>query len=327
MKKRQTIAWLSVICVVIAGCGLMWCLPQRNHGPGEQASGEGGKFNSVSNDVGHRSRRLVEEQDRRPMQKPANDVNGTKTNFVNARQHDAMMSNVVDKVEILLKEASTFKNPLSVFRSGMEALYRTSELGRLYATWGNEIRRLETRAAQGDSGALASIIAIAGNADAPLAQRDTAFSSLVRLGTPDALIAVAQQLMSDDRAVRCRAFYTLPDNMQSESCNWNMPPSEESRIVVDELIRKIRNGELKPEPRESELKKRSRAARKIVPIQSSGAGSESVFSGQRMQQNQVITISSRSSGSNVAFRPISPNGKMLMNQKELGSGLNIRQVA
>lgn len=39
------------------------------------------------------------------------------------------------------------------------------------------------------------------------------------------------------------------------------------------------------------------------------SGQLSVFSGQRMQQNPVITIPPRSGGSNIAFRPTPPTGK------------------
>ncbi len=53
-----------------------------------------------------------------------------------------------------------------------------------------------------------------------------------------------------------------------------------------------------------------------ITIQPSGTGNQSVFSGQRIQQNPAITIPPRSGGSNVAFRPTSPNGKMLMNQNQ-----------
>lgn len=196
-------------------------------------------------------------------QTPATSANGTKMVIISQQQHDAMMSNVVDKAEALLKGGFISGNPACVFQIGMMALYKCTEIGRLYEAWDGEIKRLETRASQGDAGALANIIAIASNADACLAQRDTAFSSLVRLGTPDALVAVAQQLLSDNSAVRCRAYYTLPANMQLESYSWG-PPSEESRVVVDDLIRMIRNGELKPEPRNSMSKRRSRAGRKLV---------------------------------------------------------------
>lgn len=50
--------------------------------------------------------------------------------------------------------------------------------------------------------------------------------------------------------------------------------------------------------------------------QPSGASGQSVFSGQRMQQNPVITIPSRSGGSNVAFRPTPPTGKLPMNYNQ-----------
>lgn len=53
-----------------------------------------------------------------------------------------------------------------------------------------------------------------------------------------------------------------------------------------------------------------------INIQPSGVSGQSVFSGQRMQQNPVITIPSRSGGSNVAFRPTSPTGKMPMNYNQ-----------
>ncbi|MFA6563267.1 MAG: hypothetical protein WCV00_15260 [Verrucomicrobiia bacterium] len=46
------------------------------------------------------------------------------------------------------------------------------------------------------------------------------------------------------------------------------------------------------------------------------SGQSSVFSGQRMSQNPVITIPSRSGGSNVAFRATPSAGKMPMNYNQ-----------
>lgn len=46
-------------------------------------------------------------------------------------------------------------------------------------------------------------------------------------------------------------------------------------------------------------------------------GGQSVFSGQRMPQNPVITIPPRpANGSNIAFRPAPPTGKMLLNYNQ-----------
>ncbi|MFA5190166.1 MAG: hypothetical protein WC740_05545 [Verrucomicrobiia bacterium] len=53
-----------------------------------------------------------------------------------------------------------------------------------------------------------------------------------------------------------------------------------------------------------------------INIQPSSVSGQSVFSGQRMQQNPVITIPSRSGGSNVAFRPTPPTGKLPMNYNQ-----------
>jgi hypothetical protein len=53
-----------------------------------------------------------------------------------------------------------------------------------------------------------------------------------------------------------------------------------------------------------------------VNVQPPGVSSQSVFSGQRVQQNPVVAIPSSHNGSNIAFRPAPPAGRMPVNYNQ-----------
>jgi hypothetical protein len=99
----------------------------------------------------------------------------------------------------------------------------------------------------GDTQAKTDLIGIACNSLAKTDDREVAIIFLSSEGSPESMIAVLQQVLAEDSEVRWRAYHQLPSSLIKKLPHVypQDTPTKESKAAVEQLIDKIRAGDVK----------------------------------------------------------------------------------
>lgn len=103
-----------------------------------------------------------------------------------------------------------------------------------------EVDALFPQATKGQPQAMHDLLALAGNEKGERIERETAIRYLGMHGSVEALVGVAQQLLSIDPRMRTAAYYSLPDSVRPVNYDYTEKPSETSRKAVAAVVERIR---------------------------------------------------------------------------------------
>jgi hypothetical protein len=100
---------------------------------------------------------------------------------------------------------------------------------------------LLVRMLRGDAGARDRLIGVANDPSRDIVERTMAVDYLAKnTNDVEAIVAALKMLLSEEPALRTRAYYSLPQELRPRNYDKSMPPSDASRTVVEEIIERVK---------------------------------------------------------------------------------------